>query len=390
MRIEYLVKNNAKIKQSKKDIVKHNCCLLTLVLLLILPSLRDVKADVKVAFIGDQGVGSNALSVLQLVADEGVDLLLIQGDFGYAPNTAMLWESNLNQTLGPDFPVLGVVGNHENFEWDIYKNLLIERMNRIERLSCVGDYGVKAMCSFADLTIVQVAAGIDEVSGVNGDDNYGDYIDQSLSDHPSIWRICSWHKNQKLMQVGGKGDETGWAAYEACLAHGAIVATGHEHSYSRTFLMSDFENQVVVHNDNHLELNRGQSFAFVSGLGGKGIREQKLTGDWWASVYTSDQSATFGVLFCSFALRDADCYFKTISGGVVDSFSLTSNLAKTEASDNNQPPSNHNTDVSGEDESTMVENNKGGSGSLNSAIMALLLCFGLGRFYRCSSELPVA
>ena len=35
------------------------------------------------------------------------------------------------------------------------------------------------------------------------------YIADSLAQDDSIWSICSWHKNQNAMQVGGKGN--GWA-----------------------------------------------------------------------------------------------------------------------------------------------------------------------------------
>src|SRR5216110_1631698 len=40
-----------------------------------------------------------------------------------------------------------------------------------------------------------------------------------------VWKICSWHKNQRVMQVGGKADEMGWRVYETCKDHGAIIAT---------------------------------------------------------------------------------------------------------------------------------------------------------------------
>jgi len=131
------------------------------------------------------------------------------------------------------------------------------------------------------------------------------------------------------MQIGGKRNETGWGVYQACLDAGGIIATGHEHSYSRTYLMSDFENQTVVHKNNHLEIDEGQSFAFVSGLGGRGIRDQERTGDWWAAEYSSTQNADYGALFCTFGESQGECYFKDISGAVPDSFTIESQLGTT-------------------------------------------------------------
>ena len=280
-------------------------------------------APVKVAFVGDQGVGEHAQAVLSLIASEGTDLLLIQGDLGYSDNTAELWDANLDNALGADFPVLTVVGNHENHEWPIYKELIQRRIDRVDSLSCTGEAGVKAACRFANIDIVQVAPGIREVEGVSPDADYAEFISSSFSTSSERWRICSWHKNMEALQTGAKSDATGWAVYDACLNAGAMVALAHEHAYSRTHLLSDFENQTIVHKSNDMTLQPGQSFAFVSGLGGWQVRPQLRGGDWWASIYTATQGATHGALFCSFEDTTADCYFKAIDGAVPDQFSLS-------------------------------------------------------------------
>lgn len=280
----------------------------------------------KVAFTADQGTDYNAQAVLQLISDESADLLLIQGDLGYDPDAATIWEDNLNSILGINFPVLTVVGNHENFEWPSYKAFIESRIDRVADLSCKGDIGVKAVCSFRGIDVFQVAPGIREVAGVLRDDNYSDYLDNKLNNSVSEWKICSWHKNQNLMQVGGKRDETGWGVYQSCLNQGAIIATGHEHSYSRTFLMSNFENPMILHTKSHMRISRGASMAFVSGLGGRSIRPQLLDNPWWASVQSSTQNATHGALFCEFNGTNADCYYKDINGVTQDSFSLESRL----------------------------------------------------------------
>ncbi len=140
------------------------------------------------------------------------------------------------------------------------------------------------------------------------------------------------------MQVGGKTDQAGWGVYEKCKEGGGIVATGHEHGYSRTKTLSEME-QTTVHpvwNDpNNVVVTEGATFAFVSGLGGQSIRDQeRCTGpgpapdcDIWASIYTSDQGANYGALFCTFYVdgnpNKANCYFKDIDGNIPDSFTVT-------------------------------------------------------------------
>jgi len=119
-----------------------------------------------------------------------------------------------------------------------------------------------------------------------------------LAQTNALWRICSWHKDQRLMQVGGKGDEVGWGAYETCRQGGAIIATAHEHSYARTHLMDNTQTQHVASTSNTLQIEAGKTFVFHSGLGGKSIREQVCEGPWWTSIYTSDQGANYGALFC--------------------------------------------------------------------------------------------
>ena len=75
-------------------------------------------------------------------------------------------------------------------------------------------------------------------------------------------------------------------------------------------------------------IDEGESFVFVSGLGGHSIRDQERDGPWWASIYTSDQGANFGALFCEFFAHGvpdrATCYFKDIDGNVPDRFELIS------------------------------------------------------------------
>lgn len=308
---------------------------LTRSLLVAAPALLTCNfshAGTKVAFIGDQGINENAQAVLTMIAEEGTDLVLIQGDLGYLDNAANQWEQNLTDALGENFPVLSVAGNHEDKEWPIYHQHIQNRVWRNNGLDCTGNPGVKATCSFDNLDIVQVSPGIFEIEGIDPQDGYSEYIDSFLASSDKRWKICSWHKNQNAMQTGTKVNGTGWDVYNSCLDAGALVATAHEHVYSRTYLMSSFEEQTVVHRDSTMTLEPGRSFAFVSGMGGFDVRDQDQGGDWWASIYTSTQGATHGALFCDFEDTTASCYFKAVNGAEPDRFELRSFMGSGDGS----------------------------------------------------------
>ena len=283
--------------------------------------------NVKVAFIGDQGWGEDARRVLELIRDEGTELLVLQGDLGYDSDAADAWIDNVDSILGDNFPVLLVVGNHENHEWPRYRQWQTDRLSTMGDMQCEGTVSVKAYCTYKHLGIVLVAPGIFEVEGINGEDDYASYITDRLQNDNSTWRICNWHKNMRDMQVGSKGDTTGWPVYQNCLAQGGIVLNGHAHSYSRTHLLSSFQDKTIINTSNDMQIGPNSSITIVSGLGGRSVRTQQHGGDWFGSVYTSDQGASSGSLFCTFGDTTADCYFKDIAGLVPDTFRLTSLLA---------------------------------------------------------------
>jgi hypothetical protein len=294
-------------------------------------------ANLKVAFIGDQGRGSDALAVLRLIRDEGADMVLHQGDFDYDDDPT-LWDDNITSVLGDDFPYFASVGNHDEdafYGAGGYQQKLAQRLSRMSGATCTGELAVNSACEYQGLFFILSGAG-------TLGSGHEAYIRQLLAEDKSIWRICSWHKNQTAMQVGGKSNSVGWGPYEACLELGAIIATGHEHSYSRTKTLVSTEDQTV-HPDwpdpAILRVAPGATFVFVSGLGGKSIRDQErchpttypygCNGE-WASIYTSDQNAQHGALFIEFNV-DGDAakargYFKNIDGEVVDQFTITSQM----------------------------------------------------------------
>lgn len=230
-----------------------------------------------IAFIGDQGLGPNAEAVLNLIKNEGANAVLHQGDFDCVDNPAG-WDGQINRILGPDFPYFASVGNHDSARFygpGGYQEFLAARMNRVG-IPWDGDLGVRSSFHYNGFFILLTAPG---TLGTGHDT----YIRDQLASDDSIWRISSWHKNMRLMQVENKTDDTGWGVYGESRKGGTIVATGHDHSYTRTHLLSSFQNQTVASTSNTLILasdnlsthsDEGRSFAFVSGLGGNGIYSQ--------------------------------------------------------------------------------------------------------------------
>lgn len=305
----------------------------------------------KVAFIGDQGLGEKARAVLHLIKDENADMVLHQGDFDYKDDPEK-WDQQINDVLGPNFPYFASIGNHEFAAWHQYQKKMQARLNKIESAKCIDDLGVSSACTYKGLFFILSGVGtkgygypknLSEIipwrlrywaTALPSQFLHGLYIKRQLAQDDSIWRICSWHKNQRLMQVGSKLDETGWGVYEECRKGGAIIATGHEHSYSRTYLMENFEEQIVASTSNTLEIEKGKTFAFVSGLGGRSIRSQVddlASKPWWASVYTTNQDANYGALFCIFNVNGIEnrayCYFKNIDGKIIDKFNIISKVS---------------------------------------------------------------
>jgi hypothetical protein len=290
--------------------------------------------ELVVAFIGDQRSGSDARDVLELIRDEGATMVLHQGDFDYGDDP-VAWDGLITDVLGDDFPYFATVGNHDTGSWagpGGYQEKLAERLARVPDADCSGNLGVKASCEFHGLFFI--------LSGVGTlGSGHATFIENELAGALSDWRICTWHKLQKEMQIGGKNDEVGWEAYEACREGGAIIATGHEHSYERTKTLLDMSEQTLDPawpQADEVRVAPGATFAFVSGLGGRGVRDQELClpttppygcAGVWASIYAAQQGATHGALFCSFGVEatadEASCWFKDVDGNVPDAFTVT-------------------------------------------------------------------
>lgn len=293
-------------------------------------------ANLKIAFIGDQGLGDDAIAVLNLIKAERAQAVVHVGDFDYNDNPAS-WDAQINDVLGVNFPYFATMGNHDEAAWDGPNGYQQYLMNRLRRLGIGwdGDLGIQSSVRFQGIFLVLTAPGVRNAAKLS----HEVYIRERLAADNSIWSISAWHRNMERMQVGGKGDDTGWGVYDESANGGAIIISGHEHSYSRSHLLSSISKQVVASTADVLNLTKGQSFVVVTGLGGESIRRQRLSGPWWARVYASkclpnDQvcqpNGTFGAFFAVFNIggtpNKAEFYFKDIKGRVVDRFTVMSRV----------------------------------------------------------------
>jgi hypothetical protein len=303
--------------------------------------------NLKVAFIGDSGSGADFRNVLRLIKKQGAQMVLHQGDLGYWDSSAADFMNAVNDILGPDLPYFASRGNHDrNWEGD-YQPILAQRAKEVGAL-CSGDYGQNAACKFRGLFFI-LSGG-----GEKGSEHENTrYIEEQLASDNSIWRICSWHHNQQQMQIGVKSNDVGWGPYEACREGGAIIATGHAHSYARTRTLTSAEklnvdpdcdtpagDVVCVTPQDEAAGEAGSTFVVVSGLGGRSIRSQRRCTPTtfpygqgpackgiWASIYSSSQAAKYGALFITFNIggdpTKAEGKFVNIDGDLIDSFTIT-------------------------------------------------------------------
>lgn len=334
----------------------------------------NTTANLKVAFIGDSGAGSNFENVLNLIKNEGASMVIHNGDFDYGSNPNN-FKAKINQILGANFPYVYVVGNHDIEDapaWNVncgrangcYAKDFQDRMLAAGINIDVSGGGSldRSMYSleYQGLKIVAVGKGdFDNSSSGVGNATYAPFIRSKLQNDNHVWKICAWHESQKNIQLGDKGDAMGWGVYEACREMGAIITVAHEHSYHRTKTLTNFQNLVVdpnyVNRPDEERVERGKSFAVVSGLGGASIRSQgRCTptsypyglepgcNNIWASVYTSSQGARepngYGASFMVFNVdgdpSKAKGYFKNVSGQIIDQYTIT-----TTGSSGTNPPS---------------------------------------------------
>ncbi len=306
---------------------------------------RTVATDpeLTVAFMGDEGLGLEALRVLEFLSQE-VDLIVWLGDLDYL-NSPPFWKTQVEVGLGDeDFPWLVAAGNHDTpggspEVWEGYAAIIDDHIAAMPDAVCEGETGINQSCTYRGLRIV--LSGV----GTKGE-NHEQFLEDTLVADDHIWRVCAWHKNQRDMQVGTKSDEVGWDAYRVCQDGAAIVATGHEHSYARTVTLTDVGNDQAGHGAfgqaDTMLVSEGSNFVFVSGTAGQAFRNyDAITHDddtWWASWYAANSymrngemlplvgGAKHGAMIITFNV-DGDPYrahgeYVTYEGEVIDSFDV--------------------------------------------------------------------
>ncbi|WP_146156256.1 metallophosphoesterase [Enhygromyxa salina] len=303
------------------------------------------KENLRVAFIGDQGLGGDAVDVLDLIKDENAEFLVIAGDFDYDDDPSA-WDEQTVDSLGEDYPVFAVAGNHDEDKFDGasgYQSKIVTRMQNAidDGATCTGEPGANSSCTYKGLFMAM--SGVDVIDGKS---ESADYLRGQLAANDAIWSVCVWHKNMNDMQAGGKSDDTGWGVYQACQDEAGIIITGHEHSYSRTLTLTDLGNEDAGHGATGtadlMVVGQGSTYVSVVGLGGRNIRDYEADkhddDTWWASIYTSnlylkngepvdDWETESGALFIDFNVdgnpNKAHAYFKNIKGEVIDEYDIT-------------------------------------------------------------------
>jgi Calcineurin-like phosphoesterase len=345
---------------------------------LVLPpnvaALAPTDQDLKVAFIGDQGLTPASRAVLALIKEEGAQAVVHNGDFDYLSDPAA-WDALVNEVLGDDYPYFSTIGNHDAPAFygkplpdgsmaPGYGAYISQRYAKLmandPAVVCTGVDGFEGTCVFHGLTLVQSCVGVGQDAFGNPEFPASDavsparcaadgpqlaYLATQLAQRTTLWSVCSWHKNQHDMQAGAKRDEVGWGAYRTCMNAGALIINGHEHSYARTRALTDFGHPEtdygVTGPMDSLQIGFGRTFGAVTGLGGVGVRpydRSHFGQTWLASVYTSDAwkktgrwqtppgPGSYGALFIRFnpggqALR-AEAYFKDLNGVLIDEFTI--------------------------------------------------------------------
>ena len=288
-----------------------------------------------IGFTADTYVTEETKRLYQMLKNDGAEFIAISGDLDYIDYPEG-WDGLITKSLGEDYPMLVTAGNHDHAIWPEYQKKIVTRWQKAGITTCSGVVGVMHTCTWKGVTIVQITPGVfnesrgifTNMSGL-GNIDYVQYIRDSFAKYPSTWKICSWHKNQNKMQTGTKTDETGWGVYNECLAQGAMVMTGHEHSYERSFQMSSFEKTLFNASDpTHLTLTPEKGIVVVQGLGGREVRQNRQPQqNWWAALDNFNTSALFSGVICKYNLngnmKQAYCYDKNIQGQVKDAWYIT-------------------------------------------------------------------
>jgi len=289
-----------------------------------------IAADVDLSLMAD---------LLKAVALEKPDVVVLNGDIGYNdcnPSAPQLFMNMVDDALGKSLPLFLTKGNHDEYgdNWDRrsgYSELLQARWKQAQNLAdfnCQGKWGVNQTCKRQGVAMNFATHGCESCGpapGCCGSDGWlyacpperitcndqcqagPGFHTNALQNFKGLWRMCFWHKNMHNLQVGGKVDETGYEPYEECLRAGAMIFTGHEHSYERTRSLTSMSKQTVDpewNSADKLRVKEGTSFVVVGSLGGFNRRPQQrclptqypygCKGE-WAKILSGSHQETTGL-----------------------------------------------------------------------------------------------
>jgi len=311
---------------------------------------RFTPVNMTIAYVGDSGASAETLKVYQLIASEGAELVVQVGDLDYCDDSTLL-VTQLDATLG-NIPFLPVVGNHDLHVWGDYLEVLQTRWARTvdtDVLQCDGILFTNYWCIYKGLFIAFSSVGTKCGDGYTTYTWHEDQLEAQLAladdygpkglRYVEPWITCAWHKNQEHLQLGDKGDETGYGVYDLCRREGALIVNGHSHVYARTHGMGQMSQLEVTDSCTSTLDDTGvciynlfdnEAIVVTVGLGGFqqpddpiDFNQDLVNEPQWAAKYNSMS----GALFCVYNYQGFDnlayCYFKTTNGDVVDEFYYT-------------------------------------------------------------------
>lgn len=289
------------------------------------PSTPSNANSVKVAFVSDTGVLAGQRAVLEVIRNENVEMTVHPGDLHAEGYPFSSFNNNVNTYLGSTHPYTYAWGDHDNDFWgSMVTNMQSRLSGSGKNIQVVGNPSSK-----------NFAVKYKNIKFIIADGQSTTNLQSELQKNDAEWKVCVWHYNVTLMQVGTKPDEANWGLYDLCEQYGAMIINGNEHSYHRTKTLSSLRQTTVDSNwpdPNRVYMGNGSTFVTVVGAGGYGLRPQRrclgtTTGECaiWAKIRTTTQGAKFGALFVTFnssGNREASAYFKEIDGNVTDRFTI--------------------------------------------------------------------
>jgi hypothetical protein len=315
--------------------------------------------EVKLALLGDTAAGTGLASVLKLVAAEGTDVVMINGDLGYDA-TAEQWKAQVEASIDTSkFAVIGSLGNHDVGSKDKYIEAFsaFRNSNQSLKTSCTGAkpiseghdiIAVDETCTFGNITIIP--SGIGQVltkAYLEG------RLENKLRATPvNNWKLVGYHFTLASMNPGIKREENTPKFFELIRKAGAIGVQAHTHSVMASCpISSSFTagTTVTCHSNFQTDLESrfvapGIGMYMDSSISGKAVRNRTrclnpkengcthmvdliTTEGYTRTDGTTNQNFNrFGALFVVFNSggdpSKALVYYKSIDGQVIFKFTI--------------------------------------------------------------------